>query len=248
MKTIMLHKNKIQYNDTGSGPVVILLHNGFYATETWDGVREELAKNFRVIDYNRPGYGAPGAAFTRDGKLIEEGASDLAILIDQLELEKVHLIGHCIGGAIALVYAAQYPTKVEKITAEAVGFFGNKESVKKCEFVFCPFDELDEKNKTLLKKMHGDQYASEFWRTGGTIKNCYIMTEDYDLRPVLKNIITPVLLINGDRDFFFKPEHCREGADNIADSRVWIADNAGHDVHMEKTEEFVARVRDFFIG
>ena len=55
--------------------------------------------------------------------------------------------------------------------------------------------------------MHGDGYAQHLWSMLRTHKRSYIMNEDYDIRPEVTRVKKPLLIANGDRDFYFEVGH-----------------------------------------
>jgi pimeloyl-ACP methyl ester carboxylesterase len=101
--------NRIQFLDTGSGPAIVMLHglSGQMRNFTY-GLVDRLKGSFRLIVMDRPGSGhstrAPGASA---GLSVQ--ADVVASLIRDLKLEKPLLVGHSMGGALALEVALQYP-------------------------------------------------------------------------------------------------------------------------------------------
>jgi len=100
---------RIHYLDKGSGPAVVILHGlgGQMGNFTY-ALLERLTDEFRIILMDRPGSGysrrAPGAT----GRLTEQ-ASIVAEFIRELGLERPLLVGHSLGGAIALGVALDHP-------------------------------------------------------------------------------------------------------------------------------------------
>ncbi|OHD76158.1 MAG: hypothetical protein A2355_01955, partial [Spirochaetes bacterium RIFOXYB1_FULL_32_8] len=200
--------HNINYNITGTGEAVIFLHNGFYSTETWNNIRNEISSQYKMIDYNRFGYGKSDHfnTFLKED-IIENGIAELKEFIEKLELDRFFLCGHCLGGAIALLYAARNPEKVIKVISESTGFFSDHKLLLKSDLTFRNFDEIDNNLRTSLINMHGYDYSKEFWKILCNYHNGYIMKESYNILDEVKKIKCPVLLINGDRDFYFDINH-----------------------------------------
>jgi pimeloyl-ACP methyl ester carboxylesterase len=98
--------------ERGQGPAVLLVHGLSGQLGNFDyGMIEPLARNFRVVAIDRPaaGYSTrdPGAAADLPAQ-----ASTLAALIDKLDLDKPLVVGHSLGGAIALALAIHHPERV----------------------------------------------------------------------------------------------------------------------------------------
>lgn len=243
---IKINEHEVYYNDSGSGEAVIFLHNGFYSTTTWDGVRAQFAADYRVIDYDRAGYGRSSNLDSLEGDMVETGVAELEALVSHLGLERFHLVGHCIGGAIAFLYTVNHPEQVIKLVAEAVGYYGDDRSLLKTDMTFIPFDEIDGGLRSTLKEMHGEGYARKFWENISAHNESYIMSADYDIRGRIKKVKCPTLIISGDRDFYFEAEIATSIYKKLRrTARLWILPNTGHDVHLEQPEDFIKQVLTF---
>lgn len=248
MAIIKLQGKDINYNVKGRGYPVIFLHNGFYSTATWDTVRDDFAGNFKVIDYDRFGYGNSDKYETGlEGDIVEEGVKELSCFIEELGLDTVMLCGHCLGGAIALSYAYHNPHKVTKIVAESVGYFSDYKLLVKSDWTFQKYDEIHPALRNYLIEMHGNEYSKKIWGILCDYKDGYIMNEDYSMLDKLKKITCPVLVINGDRDFYFDVKHALAGYKKLKNARLWIVPDTGHDVHVESKKYFIDVVTDFLL-
>jgi pimeloyl-ACP methyl ester carboxylesterase len=103
----------IEYEIAGTGEPVVLLHGGLLADENRPLLDEAaLTDRFQVVSYHRRGFGGS----TRTGKSsIEDQAADCLALIDHLDLGPAHLVGHSLGGAIALGVALADPSRVRSL-------------------------------------------------------------------------------------------------------------------------------------
>ena len=95
---------RLRVADSGSGSSVILLHGLFLDHTTWDGLSRKLSERHRVIAPDLPGFGAsekpPVSRFSYE---VEAFAEAIADLYAALELGRAHVVGQCLGGAVALV-------------------------------------------------------------------------------------------------------------------------------------------------
>lgn len=107
---------RLRVADSGSGSSVILLHGLFLDHTTWDGLSRSLGERHRVIAPDLPGFGAsekpPVSRFSYQVEAFAEAITDLYAA---LELGRAHVVGHCLGGAVALVLAARHPELVSKL-------------------------------------------------------------------------------------------------------------------------------------
>jgi pimeloyl-ACP methyl ester carboxylesterase len=99
--------------EAGSGPPVLMLHGWPEHAGCWRDVMPLLADRYRVICPDLRGFGAsgtPGRGY--DG---ETFAADQVALLDALELEQAHVVGHDWGGFAAFVLALRHPERVERM-------------------------------------------------------------------------------------------------------------------------------------
>ena len=245
MSKIKINDYFVNYNISGSGPCLILLHDGFYSTQSWDGVRADLARHFTVIDYDRFGYGKSTHLEEFDDLIIEFGVRELEEFVSKLELKQFFLCGHCLGAAVSLVYAAKNPEKVLKIIAESVGMHTDPKILNKCDWIFQPFEYLAKDFQAELIKMHGEEYAKILWHFIRNHKRSYIMNENYDIRQKVRKIKSPIFFIYGDRDFYFDLDHAKGAYKLFRQSQLWIVPNTNHVAHREKKEDFLKNVIRF---
>ncbi|MCK6462958.1 MAG: alpha/beta hydrolase [Candidatus Pacebacteria bacterium] len=104
---IEVNNGKIFYEAVGEGPAIIMIHDGVLHRETWDAQFSSFSHNFRVIRWDRRGYGKserPQSSFSH--------LEDLATLIDTLKIETAILMGCSSGGLLAIDYTLEHPEKV----------------------------------------------------------------------------------------------------------------------------------------
>jgi pimeloyl-ACP methyl ester carboxylesterase len=93
---------RIHYADSGKGDIIILLHGYLESGEVWNGFSEKLAQSFRVITVDLPGCGLSDVYGEVHG--MELMAEAIKELIDYLNIKKVILTGHSLGGYVALAF------------------------------------------------------------------------------------------------------------------------------------------------
>ena len=111
MKQIIYKNTKISFTDDGKGTVVVLLH-GFLENKTmWDKYVSALSKNHRVITIDLLGHGETeclGYVHT-----MEDQADMIFAVLISLRIRKIVLVGHSMGGYVALAFAELYPDYVK---------------------------------------------------------------------------------------------------------------------------------------
>jgi abhydrolase domain-containing protein 6 len=103
--------HRIVYSQGGKGVPVVLLH-GFGATaDSWNRFAPRLMTRYRVIAPDLPGWGQ-STRIDAESYAYPEQVERLRQFLRTLELHRVHLVGHSMGGFIAAAYAARYPEEV----------------------------------------------------------------------------------------------------------------------------------------
>ena len=104
----------------GSGPPLVLIHGSFVDHSTWDGVALALKRDFRLVAPDLPGFGeSEKPSPSRFPYDIESFAEAMADLYAGLDIARATVVGHALGGAVALTLAAHHPELVERLVLVA---------------------------------------------------------------------------------------------------------------------------------
>lgn len=272
------HRLKLQFWDWGTGgrPTMILVHGGLDHARNWDWVARALRDDFHVYAIDLRGHGnsawAPGALYS-----IAEHALDLSALADVINDYPVYLIGHSLGGIIALHYAGVYPDRVKKVVAiEGLApplthraykpasqrmreWIERVRNLEKREPRAYPDLEaavarMKEANPHLSDEvarhltLHGTNWNSDgslIWKFDNFARGFppYGANID-DAREILSQITCPTLLFWGMESWAVDPE--TDGrAQVIKNHRLVKVQNAGHWVHHDQLETFLAETKKF---
>jgi pimeloyl-ACP methyl ester carboxylesterase len=123
-KEITLHGHPVSYYEAGSGPVLLLVHGITSSADAWRGVLPALARHFTVVAPDLLGHG--GSAKPRGEYSLGAHASGLRDLLAALGHERATVVGHSMGGGIAMVLAYQFPERVERLALVSSGGLGNE--------------------------------------------------------------------------------------------------------------------------
>jgi pimeloyl-ACP methyl ester carboxylesterase len=104
---IRIHGHDVAYRTAGSGPVVVLVHGIASSSETWDAVMPGLAERVRVVAPDLLGHG--GSTKSIGDYSLGALAAGIRDLMVALGHERATLIGHSLGGGVALQFAYQFP-------------------------------------------------------------------------------------------------------------------------------------------
>lgn len=124
LQYVVIHGYRRAYRKMGKGPALLLLHGLGCHSSTWTTVMPELAKHFTVIAPDLLGHGEsdkPNADYSLGG--YANGMRDLLTILD---IDKVTVVGHSLGGGIAMQFAYQYPERTERVCLVSTGGLGSE--------------------------------------------------------------------------------------------------------------------------
>ena len=112
--------HRVRYWEEGAGPAIVFVHGLANSVITWRKNVEALSHHFRVIALDLPGHGLSDMPKVRFG--LPEGAAFVASFLDELAVDRAHLVGNSMGGAVALELALARPERAASLTlADSAG-------------------------------------------------------------------------------------------------------------------------------
>src|SRR5829696_10500202 len=119
---LTLHGHRVSYGKAGRGPVLLLLHGITNSSETWERVASRLSERFTLIAPDLLGHGK--SATPRGDYSLGAHASAVRDVLTSLGHERVTVIGHSLGGGIAMQFAYQFPERCERLALVSSGGLG----------------------------------------------------------------------------------------------------------------------------
>ncbi len=248
----------IFYFDSSHGAKTLLLvHGNGDEADTWRHIFVPLAKHFRVIALDLPGFGR-----SRTQISTIQGFSDTLLgFIDALALESVHLLGSSLGAVVAANLAAQHPTRVDSLCliGGAAPNLGGLEPSTSVQSLLLPevgeafYNGLRQTGQVAafesLRPYYADLSAMpaadlEFLRTrvwervqSDTQRDAFfaaLRSLFAPAAPIRLNL--PTQLIWGEADQIVPQDHARRLLEEIPNSRLSIIAKAGHLPHQEQPQ------------
>lgn len=116
---LQVQGTRVHYLEQGTGPCILMIHGLSGVAQNFGyQVMGELARDHRVIAVDRPGSGY-SVRHPRSSAALDVQADVMAGVIDALKLDKPLIVGHSLGGAVALATALRYPDKVSGLALVA---------------------------------------------------------------------------------------------------------------------------------
>jgi len=119
---IDLHGHQVVYRIAGSGPAVVLVHGMVNSSRHWQAVASRLATRYTVIAPDLVGHG--DSATPRGDYSLGAHAAVIRDLLSALGIERATMVGHSLGGGVAMVFFWQFPERVERLALVSSGGLG----------------------------------------------------------------------------------------------------------------------------
>jgi esterase len=103
---------QLHYQSLGQGQPLILLHGLFGSADNWGSIAKHFADTHQVICVDMRNH---GRSPHHDSQNYSDMAEDLIELCDALNLDNIDLLGHSLGGKVAMQFATQYPERMDKL-------------------------------------------------------------------------------------------------------------------------------------
>ncbi|MBA3866071.1 MAG: alpha/beta fold hydrolase [Solirubrobacterales bacterium] len=270
-RTATVHGRSVSYVEGGSGQLLLLIHGMAGTAENWKSVIEPLALRNAVVAPEFPGHGLsePGGGDYSLGSL----ASGLRDLMLTLGHERATLVGHSLGGGVALQFTYQFPEMVERLVLVSSGGLGPDVSPI-LRAAALPGADLFISATAGIGAQAGSLLGSAFGKLGlrpsadvAEVARGYASLADPERRKAflatLRAVVgtegqrvaaldrlylaeaLPLLIIWGDRDPIIPVAHGEETHRQLPGSRLEVFPGVGHVPQLESPGSFVAALERF---
>ena len=272
LREIVLHGHRVSYRTAGEGPVIVLIHGITGNSEQWGQVIPALAENYTVVAPDLLGHGQ--SAKPRGDYSLGAFAVGVRDLLIALGHRRATVVGHSLGGGIAMQFVYEYPVFAERLVLVSSGGLG-REVHPLLRAATLPGAELV-LPVIASQRLHGAgfgvaQVLKAFGlRAGSDLEEMargYASLADVGARQAflhsLRAVIdpggqrvsatdrlylaaeVPTLLVWGEADRIIPVEHGIEAQEAIPGSRLEVFEGAGHFPHRTDPDRFVDVLVDF---
>jgi pimeloyl-ACP methyl ester carboxylesterase len=245
MEKLSVNGIQLAYARRGHGRPLLLVHGFPLDHHLWDEVVPLLEDRFDIILPDLRGFG--GSSNIDSFYTMEDYASDLAGLLDHLGIQKAAIVGHSMGGYVALAFARLFPERVLGLGLVASQVAADSEERKQGRYKSAA--EVGEHGITsvvesMTPKFTSDERLQAFARESmekqqpaayiGALK---AMAERVDSTPLLPSFNFPVVLVHGDADVLIPIDRAREVKAALPQAHLVEIAGAGHMPMMEAKEQ-----------
>jgi pimeloyl-ACP methyl ester carboxylesterase len=258
----------LHYLDWGpaDAPPVVLLHGITGHARVWDHLATRLVPGRRVLALDQRGHGDSDPAPDDDYR-VGTMADDVAAFVGSLRIDRFALLGHSMGGRIAIKYAADHAARLERLVIVDIGPDINLAGLQRVRDMMAksperieseewaveyirranPLQDLDmlrERVRHGLKRLPDGELT---WKYAKGLRD--MMREGrrdaVDLWEPLPRIPCPTLVVRGAESDILSAEVAKKMTERLPDGRVVEIAGAGHTVPADRPEEFVRQIRAF---
>ncbi len=270
-KTASVHGREVGYLEAGSGPLLLLIHGMAGTAENWSKVIEPLGLRHTVIAADFPGHGSsePGGGDYSLGSL----ASGLRDLLLTLGHDRATLVGHSLGGGVALQFTYQFPELVERLALVSSGGLGpdvspilRAASLPGADLFISATAGIGQRAGSALNQGLGmlgvrpSADLAEVARGYASLSNrerrkaflatlrAVVGTEGQRVAALDRLYLAealPLLIVWGDRDPIIPVQHARDAHRELPSSRLEIFKGVGHLPQIEEPGRFIAVLERF---
>jgi pimeloyl-ACP methyl ester carboxylesterase len=269
---ISVHGHRISYRSGGSGPTLLLLHGITNSSETWERVAVPLAERFTVLAPDLLGHGE--SATPRGDYSLGAHASGVRDVLSALDIERATVVGHSLGGGIAMQFAYQFPERCERLVLVSSGGLGREvhlllraATLPGADYVLPALTSagllgVGRGLGGLLRRLHvapsGDLQvlANGFASLDNAgSRQAFLHTVRSVIEPGGQRVsaqdrltlaaLLPTLIVWGERDSIIPVAHGAAAHEAMPGSRFEVFPDAGHMPHDEDPERFAALLAEF---
>lgn len=252
---------RLSYRTQGQGVPVLLVHGFPLSGEVWQQQIEALHDTFQIIAPDLRGFGR--SEVSEGPSRMETFASDLAALLDTLNINQVVIGGVSMGGYITFAFLRHYPERVRglilantRATPDTDEARANRETTaqmveaqgagaiaeKMLPNLLAPSEARSSDRHTLLRSIIERNAPAGI---AAALRGMALRPDSSDLLP---HITVPTLVIAGDQDVLTPPSEMHRLHAAIPESRLVELAGAGHVSNIDQPERFNAALRDFLGG
>ena len=251
---------KLHYQEAGQGEAIILIHGLFGSLENLGMIAKALKANYRVISVDVRNH---GQSFHQNSMEYNELALDVLGVMDELSISSTHILGHSMGGKIAMQLAINFPKRVNKLIIADIApveypphherIINGLKSIdlsiiktrKEADTQLAKAVETTSVRQFLLRNLASKNNQLTFKCHLDNIANCYPqITSGFSLD---KQYLGETLFIKGGDSEYIQASHRDTILSIFPNSTAKVIQGTGHWLHAEKPVIFNKIITDYLV-
>lgn len=247
MSIVVIDNQVVHYEVFGRGRPVVFLHGWLGSWRYWFPTMEVVAEQFRTYSFDFWGFGDSRRQASQIS--IQNYSDQVVRFLDELGIEKAILVGHSMGGMVALKTAIQYPERITRVATVGAPIVGDSLSwllkltdrplaadlfarlpwLRRYLFKFF----LGETSDPAVNEVLDDSVKS----SSNTLRRAVSSMWRTDLRPELHRLKVPALIVHGGHDDIVHPNQA-DLFDTISEAQVVMMPSSRHFPFLDEAELF----------
>jgi pimeloyl-ACP methyl ester carboxylesterase len=245
MEKVNVNSIQLAYERRGKGTPLVLLHGFPLDHHLWDEMAPLLEDKFDVILPDLRGFG--NSTMIDSAHSMDDYASDIASLLNRLNIQKAAIVGQSMGGYVALAFARLYPDRVSGlglVSSQVLADAPERKEGRYKSAADVAANGIGGVVEAMTPKFTADERLQAYARASMERQQpaAYIgalraMAERADSTPLLASLHFPVVLIHGDSDLLIPIDRAREVKAALPQAHLVEIPGAGHMPMMEAKEK-----------
>lgn len=252
---------KLNYKKIGQGAPLVILHGLFGSADNWLGIAKDLEDDYSIYLLDQRNHGESDHHEEWDYDVM---ADDLLEFLEEQKLEKIHLMGHSMGGKTAMKFALNHPDRVDKLVVVDIApryypvhhqsildglnaiDLEQLDSRRSADEILAEYEPGKGTRQFLLKSLGRNDEGKFFWKI-----NLPVITEKIENASMAidhpGSFDGPTLFMAGENSNYIKDRDKEDIEKYFPKSQIIRMKNAGHWIHAEQPEAVVRTVQ-YFLG
>lgn len=249
-RSIKIDGLNVNYKIAGRGQPILILHGWGGSSESWTKVQELLSKKYLVIAPDLPGFGKTPSPPV--GWSLERYVEFIEKFSQELDLGRITLLGHSLGGRIAIVYAVKYPQELERLILCGAAGIRHMRLRHKIFLIIAKVANLigslpfiRRYRQRVRRLFYRAIQRTDYLEAEGVMKEIFLSVLSRNLRPMLSSITTSTLILWGEEDDYVPLKDAYIMKEEIADASLVTFPGIGHTPHKKIPEKLVREIETF---
>jgi len=251
---------QLHFRKYGAGPPLIILHGLFGSSDNWHTLANRWGNSFTVYALDQRNHGSSPHESAMD---YGEMAQDLSQFMDQQQIDSCYIVGHSMGGKVALLFASLYPERVSGLAVLDIGISrvsgkhtdiikalervnpGDYSDRRAIEFELEKYIDYAAIRQFLMKNILRRIDNTFSWKFNHTalLDHYTELTAALDLQ---ESYLGSILFLRGAQSSYLEPALDPHILQYFPLAQITTIEKAGHWLHAEQPELIFTEIRDFF--
>ena len=256
-----IDQGSLYYEVTGKGSPLVLIAGLGSDVQSWITVKKQLALHYRLILIDNRGVGR--TEYPQGSVSTHQMAEDVVHLLDHLKIKSAYVLGHSMGGMVAMNLATSYPHLVKRLILAATTTKVNQRNIQQFRD-WATLLKLDTDRELWYKNLFYWLFSDHFFEQPAMLTAYLVGALSYryplipsafceqveaaiafDLSEGVNQINCPTLVIHAEHDRLFTSYESRYQPHKNSNFQSKVIPDAGHSLHSEQPESFIQAIKSF---